>query len=687
MDSSEEEDDFLTHEYITPQSCINAVYQSKTEKDIRRICTELLDLKDAVENLRGNMHSKYLGFLRISEEVIEVEQELIELQKHVSAQGILVQDLMSGVCQELAAWNECERDENTENGFQNSEIDDILNGKIDEPKATFLETLDMLLAEHKVEEILLILDAEEKNNPELKNLGESPSNEASPYMEAFQIRKEMLKDLLVSICEQPFVRVAELKKALSGLVKLGKISLAQPLLLKACGFYLQKKIDDFLPSCSSYTETYAATLSQFFFSTIFLAAKDSVSLFGDMPVNTNRIVQWAEYQIESFVRLVRENSPPSDCCSALRSVSICVDASLNHCSILETQGLKFSKLLMVLLRPQIEEVLDLNFRRARRSIVEMANNEDIQFPSLEPSSPTAVAASSSILFTSRRRFMLIVEEILGNLTPKFISYYGGNILNKFLQLFDKYVDILIKALPGTSDDDSLIEHKEPIAFRAETDAEQLVLLGNAFTISDEFLPGAVTRVLSPQTAKRDDGGGPSGSIALVAISAVEYKDWRRHLQHSFEKLRDYFCRQYVLTFIYSREGKARMDARMYLDGKADDLFWDSDPYLHYHSRLQQLASVAGDVLLGKEKLQKNLLSRLTETVVMWLSEEQEFWDVFEDEAIQIHPFGLQQLILDMHFVAEIAVCGGYSSRNIHQLVSVIITRAIGTFSERGLILK
>ncbi|KAG0481579.1 hypothetical protein HPP92_012437 [Vanilla planifolia] len=416
------------------------------------------------------------------------------------------------------------RDENTENGFQNSEIDDILNGKIDEPKATFLETLDMLLAEHKVEEILLILDSEEKNNPELKNLGESPSNEASPYMEAFQIRRNAKK--------------------------------------------------------------------------IFLTER----------------------------------------------------------------------------------------------------------------SPTAVAASSSILFTSRRRFMLIVESFgTGSKWFQWMNASPNNGIKRnfgqsnakihfllwrkhFKQVsptFDKYVDILIKALPGTSDDDSLIEHKEPIAFRAETDAEQLVLLGNAFTISDEFLPGAVTRVLSPQTAKRDDGGGPSGSIALVAISAVEYKDWRRHLQHSFEKLRDYFCRQYVLTFIYSREGKARMDARMYLDGKADDLFWDSDPlpslpFQALFARLQQLASVAGDVLLGKEKLQKNLLSRLTETVVMWLSEEQEFWDVFEDEAIQIHPFGLQQLILDMHFVAEIAVCGGYSSRNIHQLVSVIITRAIGTFSERGI---
>lgn len=63
------------------------------------------------------------------------------------------------------------------------------------------------------------------------------------------------------------------------------------------------------------------------------------------------------------------------------------------------------------------------------------------------------------------------------------------------------------------------------------------------------------------------------------------------------------------------------------------------------ARLQQLASVAGDVLLGKEKIQKILLSRLTETVVMWLSEEQEFWDVFKDDSAQLQPLGLQQACL------------------------------------------
>lgn len=64
------------------------------------------------------------------------------------------------------------------------------------------------------------------------------------------------------------------------------------------------------------------------------------------------------------------------------------------------------------------------------------------------------------------------------------------------------------------------------------------------------------------------------------------------------------------------------------------------------ARLQQLASVASDVL-GREKLQKSLLSRLTETVVIWLSAEQDFWDVFDDESVQLKPFGLQQVFFDL----------------------------------------
>lgn len=64
------------------------------------------------------------------------------------------------------------------------------------------------------------------------------------------------------------------------------------------------------------------------------------------------------------------------------------------------------------------------------------------------------------------------------------------------------------------------------------------------------------------------------------------------------------------------------------------------------SKLQQLAIIAGDVLLGREKLQKILLARLTETVIIWLSNEQEFWSAFEDESNPLQPSGLQQVVTD-----------------------------------------
>ncbi|XP_020091812.1 exocyst complex component EXO84C isoform X2 [Ananas comosus] len=593
---------------------------------------------------------------------------------------------MSGVCRELEMWNKSNSDELA----VQSELDNHLNGDMEDPKVTFLETVDILLAEHKTEEALLVLDAEEKSSPELKDLGDDSTAAVSAFKAAFLKRKAMLVEQLVMICEQPSFCLPELKKALSGLTKLGKGSLAQQLLLKAYGSRLQKSIESFLPLCTIYSETYAASLSKLVFSTISLATKESTLLFGDMPSYTNRIVQWAEFEIESFVRLVKENSPSPETICALRAASVCIQGSLSHCSLLESEGLKFSKLLMVLLRPHVEEILDLNFRRSRRRVLDLARDDDVLLPSAQVGSSHFVASPSNIILTSSgKKFMSIVKDILDQLTPLAVIHFGGTILNKILQVFDRYIETLIKALPGPSEDDSLMESKDSLNFRAETDAQQVALLGTAFTVADELLPMAVLKTFARKIENKEAGGGCNEGIGQnLVISAAEYKEWRRHLQHSWDKLRDHFCRQYVLTFIYSREGKARLDARIYLEGKGDDLFWDCDPlpslpFQALFGRLQQLASVVGDVLLGKEKIQKVLLSRLTETVVMWLSDEQEFWDVFEDEYVQLQPFGLQQLILDMHFIVEIAVCGGYSSRNVHQLVSAVITRAIGTFSAKG----
>uniref|UniRef100_A0A453B918 Uncharacterized protein n=1 Tax=Aegilops tauschii subsp. strangulata TaxID=200361 RepID=A0A453B918_AEGTS len=489
----------------------------------------------------------------------------------------------------------------------------------------------------------------------------------------------------VRYSEQPSLSSTELRKSLSGLIRIGKGPVAHQVLLKAYGSRLHRDVEAFLPTCSVYTETYSATLSQLVFSAISKVLKESSTLFGDNPTNMNRIIQWSEYEIEAFARLVKEKSPLPESVSALRSACICIQTTLAHCSCLESHGLKFSKLLMLLLRPHIEEVLELNFRRVRRKIIDSARTDDILLLAPQEGSPPSDSVAPKMMLTSSgKKFMAVINDLLDHVTPMTIVHFGGTILSNFLQLFDRYVETLIKVLPGPSEDDNVVESQEPVELKAESDAQQLALIGTAYTIADELLPAAVSKFFYMQTKKKETSGTSEG-LGPGSIYSTEYKEWKRHLQHSLDKLRDHFCRQYVLSFIYL-EGKSRLDARMYLEG-GDDLFWDSDPlpslpFQALFGRLQQLASVAGDVLLGKEKIQKVLLSRLTETVVMWLSNEQEFWDVFEDESIQLQPSGLQQLILDMHFLVEIAVCGRYPHRPVQQLVSVIITRAIAAFSAR-----
>ncbi|TYH13863.1 hypothetical protein ES288_A06G173500v1 [Gossypium darwinii] len=675
MESSEEDDDFPSIESITPQSKIDSVHQSHTEKGIRKLCCELLDLKDAVENLCGNRRTKYLAFLRMSEEVVEMEHELVELRKHISSQGIIVQDLMTGVCRELEEWNQENAD--TNDPPLDPKVDDVQE-EMDDPKKKFLEKIDVLLAEHKVEEALEALEAEERNFS-----GDS-STESSSYKSSFLERKAMLEDQLTEIAELPAVSANELKKALSGLIKLGKGPSAQLLLLKSRGSRLQKNIEVFLPSCSVCPKTFPAALSRLVFSMISLTTRESGLIFGDNPVYTNRVVQWAEWEIEFFVRLVKENAPPSETISALRAASICVQDSLNYCLLLESQGLKLSKLLLVLLRPYLEEVLELNFRRARKAVFDsMEVDENLPLSPHFVSAVSAFATSSnSVLVDSGMKFLYIISDILEQLMPLVVSHFGGNVLPRISQLFDKYMDALIRALPGPSDDDSLTELKETIPFRAETDSEQLAILGIAFTIMDELLPSMVVKIWSPKNENQEPG---NENIVPNASTTTELKDWRRQLQYSFDKLRDHFCRQYVLSFIYSREGKTRLNAQIYLGGDGEDSQWDTLPSLPFQAlfaKLQQLATVAGDVLLGKEKLQKILLARLTETVLMWLSNEQDFWGVFEDKSTPLQPLGLQQLILDMHFTVEIARFAGYPSRHVHQIASAITARAIRTFTAR-----
>lgn len=52
--------------YSLPLNCNDLYFELM--QGIRKICFELLDLKDAVENLCSNTRTKYLAFLRCGEQ-------------------------------------------------------------------------------------------------------------------------------------------------------------------------------------------------------------------------------------------------------------------------------------------------------------------------------------------------------------------------------------------------------------------------------------------------------------------------------------------------------------------------------------------------------------------------------------------------------------------------------------------
>lgn len=165
---------------------------------------------------------------------------------------------------------------------------------------------------------------------------------------------------------------------------------------------------------------------------------------------------------------------------------------------------------------------------------------------------------------------------MDQLTTLAISHYGVGILTRVAHIFDKYVDDLIKSLPGLSEDDTLAEINGVVLFRAETDSEQLALLGMAYTIADELLPEVLMNKKGYKVESEDHSNGPSETHSPFLSTTMEHKEWKRQIQHSLDKLKDHFCRQYVLAFIYSRDGRTRLDAQIYLTGAENDLYVDSE---------------------------------------------------------------------------------------------------------------
>lgn len=666
---------------------------SLNEKEIRQLCSYLVDLKRAsAEEMRRSVYANYTAFIRTSKEISDLEGELSLMRNLLSTQATMVHSLAEGVHMESVSATVS--DTSFENGLSGNDV--RVPSDVEKWSAEFPDFLDVLLAERRIDEALICLDEGESLLSEAKeNKTLTPALLQSLKTTIIQRRQKLADQLAEAAC-QPSTRGTELRAAISALKKLGDGPRAHSLLLNAHYQRYQYNMQSLRPSSTSYGGAYTAALSQLVFSAIAQAANDSLAIFGKETAYTSEFVVWATKQTEAFALLVKRHALASSAAAGgLRSAAECVQIALGHCSLLEARGLALCPILLKLFRPSVEQALDANLKRIEESTAALAaaDNWELTYPPTSARIPgrsgaviSAAMAHQYKLSSSAHRFNFMVQEFFEDVGPLLSMQLGSQTLDGLFHVFNSYVNMLIKALPGSMEEEANVEGSgNKIVRMAETEAQQIALLANASLLADELLPRAAMK-LSPlnQAIYKDDS---RRRPVDRQNRNPEQREWKRRLVNSVDRLKDSFCRQHALELIFTEEGDSHLTADMYLnmDGNLGDMEWFPSPiFQELFIKLNRMAGITADMFVGRERFATLLLMRLTETVILWLSEDQTFWDDIEEGPRALGPLGLQQFYLDVKFVMCFASHGRYLSRNLHRVLNDIISKAMASFGTTGM---
>ncbi|XP_071741993.1 exocyst complex component EXO84B-like [Rutidosis leptorrhynchoides] len=675
-------------------SFVHSKCTTLNEKEIRHLCSYLLDLKKAsAEEMRRSVYANYTAFIRTSKEISDLEGELLSIRNLLSTQATIIHGLAEGV--HVESLSIAVPGGSLSNGLS-ADLDrdpsDLENWLIEFP-----DILDVLLAERRVDEALATLDEGERIASEAKEK-DSPSPVVLKSLQtAITECRQRLANQLADAASQPTTRGSELRAAISALKKLGDGPRAHSLLLQAHYQRLQSNMQSLRPSSTSYGGAYTAAISQLVFSVIAQTTTDSKSIFGNEPSYSSELVMWATKQTEDFALLVKRHALASSAAAGgLRAAAECVQIAMGHCSLLEARGLALCPVLLKLFRPSVEQALDANLKRIEESTAALAAADDWDLSSSQAvtrqsgrTSTTSLNAITSIqhkLSSSAQRFNLMVQDFFEDVEPLLSMQLGGKMLEGLFDVYNSYVSMLIRALPGSMEEEANYDGSvNKIVRMAETEAQQMALLSNASLLADELLPRAAMK-LTPivQSIYKDD---PRSRRPLDRQNRnPEQREWKRRLASIVDRLKDSFCRQHALDLIFTEDGDSHLTADMYLnmDGIIEEIEWFPSPiFQELYAKLYRMSGIAAEMFVGRERFSTMLLMRLTETVILWLSEDQTFWDDIEEGPTPLGPLGLQQFYLDMKFVISFASQGRYLSRNLNRVVNEIINKALAAFSATG----
>ncbi|KAI3801094.1 hypothetical protein L1987_29196 [Smallanthus sonchifolius] len=627
---------------------------SMTAKGINHLCLELVELKQASQvDFQDNLISNYSSFIRVFRETEDINNEVMQFKYHLMTQKQLVRNLMDNECLKTQS------DDPIDTVFDESMVDDHNPTTLFKTCANeVLETLDNLLFEHRLEEALGVFEVEEGSSPKVKFREDISPDVWMCYKFDMAERRAMLADKLTLMADNTRVCAAELQKSLDGLSRLGFDHLATRLLFKYYHTRIASGVNSLQPSSRSLPGIYVHDLAKYVFTIISQAAKSFVVLHGEMSSYDSELMKWACEETEDFADcFIKHIRSISQVNGGLSTVVDSVHFAMSYCYLLESQKLELQPCLIEHILPCMEGILKAHFDHFKK-VISIFTSSDVWVMGRYLVSGMLTDGSSSLvseqypeyclLTNSGWKFVSLLQTVIEDISS-LVSILGSSILEELMGLFTEYSCFLERALTYETND--VVEGASRIKL-AESPSQKVSVIANLSTL--EYFFSNVIRSLFKDINQLK---------TLIDGHMTSVSD-------NCSRLRAQLCKQFIHR-IMSNEASCVKD---HVDFDLLQGLMPSLPYQILFLEVRKVEELAEDNIVEFDWL-ASLLTELIETTFDWISKNGENWMTRDtNDTTDQQSDRLTQFALEMQFLVEMALRGGYLTNNI-------INRSTGLVSQ------
>ncbi|XP_028765490.1 uncharacterized protein LOC114723476 [Neltuma alba] len=291
-----------------------------------------------------------------------------------------------------------------------------------------------------------------------------------------------------------------------------------------------------------------------------------------------------------------------------------------------------------------------------------------------PSRPVGQQPEYCLLTSSGRKFMTLLQQaIVEDISPLTGLKMGSSVISGLTKLFSEYVTILERALTY---DTGVIEKDTFRIKPAESVSQQVSILANLSTLV-QFLSIMAERVFRSTV----DIGSNSVENHSVAYQHAELDDFVLSIEESSNKLRHQFCQQFIFRVLSphrSHEITLAAHDKEQCDANTIPNLMPSGVLQFLFLEMRKLEQLAEGNVLEVDWL-TDLLREMMESIFIWVSQNKNILGSAEENTSSEHD-DPKQFVLDVQFLMEIAMYGGYFSNDPLVLLSLMKS----TFHSAGL---